>query len=755
MNKKKIETHGDYSPGYVEGDYIIKQNYYESESFEFILLSGNTLNNDSLCRITKKLKQEISLKSSSIKRKEKYFLSRKILSYATGKADKINPDSFSVLLDRKARNLLIGEAGIGKTTFLEFIKNEIVYNSVEFDFLPIFINLSEIGRLNLFELIKLTVLNYLSDLTSNDVSAILHTSHPIFLLDGLNEIEYRYISEFQTDLRHLSDILPNATFLLTTRPPVPSVKIFVDIFELLHIEDAQVKEILSLNFRSDKSNEIWNGLSFRLKELFKNPFYSSLLNQSFLDFENNEISPAYLLNHLSNSKIKEIGKSTKSSAAKLLSKIAFWLFLLRKSAFEESLARNIFKKEDNTRKSIVSCLDNLDDFVSVGLLRKQNYTYSFAHQIFQNYYAALHLLNTYTENEEKDIISILNQTFIRGGFKQFTSYYIFEEVTPLICDLCEDPDEFILFLLDNIPDLSAICIGDSNMVSDKVIQSAVNKFSERFNSHSIFRLGETRSSFAIKPLIECFCSKQERIELCGGRDIPAIHEFSFYALLRLPNDTVDKAMQNLLKHKDNLIRERAKKFLNFRDEVKYDFSHIPHKKSKKDEINFEKITQEIRSGVGYQGGIIIIDILTENGSYEAEELLMSLLEHPHRYIRGHAAKALGYLGSRKAIRHIADIFTWTEIDGRECAGQGFYWIDLLIAIDEIGTSASANIIVDLIHNDYDIFNDCQEVLDLMYGIITRYGDTVTLRKLKKYQFHSEIKPFINNAIDKINFLHAN
>jgi hypothetical protein len=253
-------------------------------------------------------------------------------------------------------------------------------------------------------------------------------------------------------------------------------------------------------------------------------------------------------------------------------------------------------------------------------------------------------------------------------------------------------------------------------------------------------------------LLNAFLSKEERIHTCHGGDHRTPYECSVPALLALPDSIVNSAMNGMLTEEDPRIRDRAQHFLSLRDRSGTDAQgeSPQEEKEPRKPIDVEALRQEVEKGVTEERAFEVVHDLSDAGTMESEGVLILLLSHASRYVRRSSAKALGELGSRRAIREITRIYTWTEHNGVQCAGQGWYWYDLLIALDNIGTAGAANALVELLQDPAYPTHDMGE--DLLFEIVTKYGDVFTLHMLEEYEFPESVRPFVGQMVDRLRFL---
>ena len=688
----------------------------------------------------------------------KSFLIRKINVHTLAAEQRIE-NNITELIKLDGNYLILGDAGLGKTCVLEFLtaycsklsKSDNIY-------FPIHVNLSEIGKYNLFDLIKNEIQIYIPNILPNELVSLLKNEKIVFLLDALNEIEDKYISEFKTNLRKLHKFLPMSSIIITSRSYKQELQIPLFLVELLPISEEQSQKLVTQKIKNKQDIFIeWNNLNQHVKELLKNPFYASVASEIWE--ESKSFNSTELLSYFIKIKIKEIVSQGFSSEIilKILESLSYNCCLLRKNSFDIDFIIRI-SKGLNIHNQIDVFGGILKILVSAGLLKELRFTYSFRHQIFQYYFAANFLLQLYKEN--RDIIPILEQTYMNGFGVSYTLYYLWEEIAPILCDLCDDPDQLILLLLDKIEILAAFCIGDSTRRSEEVVKTAIKKFSKSLNSHTIFCLGATKSTLALPSLLLAFKEKEDRFYFfydCSGMTDQPNYVYSTKALLELPKKEVEREMNKLLKSKNKTFSSRAEYFFSCfkRSGVNYTIN-TPANEKRSETISLEKCKLKIQNASSEQLDEITVKAIKDIesiGTLKAEKILIELLSHKNRDIRREAAKSLGNLGSQAAIQEIVNIYL--NVNTRR--GCLWYWLDLLIALDKIGTSRVSNAFARLLVSESfeNFFKEDEKFHDennILFNIITKYGDLITLHILENNNVPVIIRPFVKKACEKIRFL---
>jgi hypothetical protein len=499
------------------------------------------------------------------------------------------------------------------------------------------------------------------------------------------------------------------------------------------------------------------------KNLLRNPFYASILSKTL--YQEQSQDSVKLLSYFVSIRIKEITRYGISgeSALLFLERLGYTCVLLRKTLFDFKFILKILERISDQHHIINVFGRDLQGLTTIGILKELRNSFTFSHQILQQFFAAKFLYRQYKSG--KDIIQILEQTYLSGQGAYYLENLVWEEVAPMLCDLVDDPDSLILLMLDRLKHLSAICIGESTHRSEEIVKTAINRFSNPLSNDNIFCLGATKSILALEPLLMAFRVKERKNYGCFAAYCHTSYECSYSALHNLPRLTVEKAMKKMLKDKDKEISSRAKYFLSSfykTNLIEKELTNEYNLKNEKEEIDILQCKVEIEKGCNNENYSELINKIEKIGTHQAEDILIDFLSNSDRDIRRLAALSLGNLGCQKAVRKIVNIFNWLVDEpsgGFYGAGKGitkynrgstWYRCDLLIALDKIGTSRVANALVDLL-SSYNSINDYW-LKDLFFHIITKYGDTFTLYELSKCKYPKSAQKYIDKITERIKFL---
>ena len=145
--------------------------------------------------------------------------------------------------------ILIGEAGIGKTTTMQYIS----YKDCENGDVPIYVELKLLtAQDRIIDIIK----RKLAD-AAGDITTILNSSRTCVFLDGLNEVLPSIKDSVYREIIGLIRTYPKAFFMVSTRSQAYSGELGqIPIFALQKMDVARIHEFLKKNTDSSKVREL-------------------------------------------------------------------------------------------------------------------------------------------------------------------------------------------------------------------------------------------------------------------------------------------------------------------------------------------------------------------------------------------------------------------------------------------------------------------------------------------------------------------
>lgn len=192
----------------------------------------------------------------------------------------------SSLLDRKDKIILRGGGGAGKSTVLQniCIRNVggLLDNNSSRSFLPIFIVLNQLWYR------KITIMDYIRENVPGLPDAELLSGRIIIMLDGLNEVkdpEYRRL--LNKEIESILSRLNGAKLIITTRPCVSMPEHDFSYFDIKEMDEARVKDYVSKKLAEDipKINKCLEFIQSHTKysSWCRTPFHLDLVTEVFRD----------------------------------------------------------------------------------------------------------------------------------------------------------------------------------------------------------------------------------------------------------------------------------------------------------------------------------------------------------------------------------------------------------------------------------------------------------------------------------------
>lgn len=303
---------------------------------------------------------------------------------------------------KEKRMILWGDAGTGKTTTLEYITymDAKEYKSNNKGKIPVLIYLGTTTNEHY------TIEDYILDklhIESSELRKLLSKGAINLYLDGFNEIPYTERNMLKTKRRReLSDLLsryPNTIIVLTNRPQDGKEFSGIPVFRLLEMNRQQVDEFLEKNAETKDLMELVKaaiGEDENLLAMIKRPLIlRSLLfivkTTGEIPKREGQIIGSFLKALFTREKMEKYDEYLDEKKLNLL---------LRRIGYEtfEKYKTNSGVSEEAILEIMSQCekdynftYDNfyaLEIIVHLGIMNKRDGQYMFAHQSYQDYYAA-------------------------------------------------------------------------------------------------------------------------------------------------------------------------------------------------------------------------------------------------------------------------------------------------------------------------------------------------------------------------------
>ena len=307
--------------------------------------------------------------------------------------------------------ILKGESGVGKTQFLEFLKNSFIklLHENKTNLIPVLIKLKYwSSNKHIFELIYDEL--KIPQLRKREIKSFLIKGRFLILLDGYNEVLQNYKTKFLQDLLKFKDDYPDNSFLISLKIE-HSIKDLKEYFpRLISMEPPDLEDLeehIRINSKIDPQTFFSEIEDKNLTNIAKLPLFLNYLIIYFKNFNRLPISKYKILENLINNYFEkhirnnEIKLKMEFDIVKIIiSFIAYNMIFKKRSQqltereYQELLMKNIsdLKKEFLLNDSInAEFLTKF--FLSYNILSFKNNYYSFWHPILLEYFCAFELAN--------------------------------------------------------------------------------------------------------------------------------------------------------------------------------------------------------------------------------------------------------------------------------------------------------------------------------------------------------------------------
>lgn len=350
------------------------------------------------------------------------------------------------------RLVILGGAGQGKTTSLQFITIQLAKNS---SIVPLYFAAKDYDSSNDLW----TQLAIETGMEESDLRQLCHDQSAALLIDGLNELivdedRFKLTKEIRQVLKQYQS-LPCA---ITTRPQVYQGQLEIPAYELLPLSNSRMRELL-VNYYATDGESLYNllGNAPRLMEICRNPLMLRMIGSYYSkdrqDIPENkgQLIRAFIEQLLKREQIKNLSIS--------LDKFRYMLIYL---GYQTRCAGNVgfsyltaIEELNQAAKSIDPNCDRvaiLDAAIELNLIDRSGSNVSFRHEMFQEYFAAEGLLLFDT------IETVLDKA----------SQERWNEPIQMYSGYCENPDVLVKTLVNLQPRLAANCL-ISSLENDPVL----------------------------------------------------------------------------------------------------------------------------------------------------------------------------------------------------------------------------------------------------------------------------------------------
>ncbi len=304
---------------------------------------------------------------------------------------------------RRSQVIILGEAGIGKTTALERLMLECARGSVaqsSSSMLPILVPLLSYNG-NLLRSIWASLNSYggLGSWDEQETSDLLRSAKCFLMLDGLNEVPGRWRDTVCANIMEFTHAFPQHKYVITCRPQdelwrqLHSEKTVVMVIQRLRLGD--VRKYLAIHLGKAKGGRLFGAVGERMRDLARVPLIlwlirnSALAGEEILSNSRGELISGFIRTMLRRESSKGLRATTIPLEVKYLclSALAHSMQLDRTLVASGTLVRESFTHSLQEQKETFSWRDVLEEVKLNGMLIGEDDVH-FLHQMFQDFFAA-------------------------------------------------------------------------------------------------------------------------------------------------------------------------------------------------------------------------------------------------------------------------------------------------------------------------------------------------------------------------------
>lgn len=386
--------------------------------------------------------------NSQRKLKEIYVAQSLVKHYYYNYSEITKIDKFPSSLIKKYKKILIKDtAGMGKSTIMKFMFNELIDQGLTDVGIPIFIELNKLNEAHTIFYEIQEELSSLSEKFDNDMLlSFIETGGFIFFLDGFDEISPEGKDKAFEDIKNfISKAGENNYFILTSRPD-DKVSGFGDFqgFSIQNLSKEEAYDLLKkydLSFNkvvsSDLLNELKTGKYDSLDDFLVNPLLVSLL---FTAYDYNQIIPlekhrfysnvfeAYFEKHDSLKTMKsriKLSRLNYDGFYRVLRYVGFdCLKYLGVRFTKEQILNSIGRAKAFCGNLYFSESDFLRDMVtSVPLFCKEGNDYKWVHKSLMEYFAANFIFCDAKQQQDTILTAIVKSHSFKKYYNMLDIYY--------------------------------------------------------------------------------------------------------------------------------------------------------------------------------------------------------------------------------------------------------------------------------------------------------------------------------------------
>ena len=321
---------------------------------------------------------------------------------------------------RKKFVVITGTGGLGKTMLMHHLVLTLVKRYDKYQKLPIVIQLKD------FDADCTDLIAYIKErIQIQNLEEYVRSGKCVFLLDGMDEIKSRYLTQFEKELSDLADRYPENNFILSSRPISDFIALSkFDVYELAPFTKEQALQLidqlvyrpespeLKASFRREVDESLWE----THRDFVENPLLLTIMLMTYeryarIPYKRHVFYRDAFFTLAEKHDATKIGferayrtKMTPEEFALVLEEFCTRTYFDEKFEFTDEEFAAYFDKlkvleRINKRFSVQDL--KMDFTLNLCIMYYESGKYSFIHRSFQEYFCALHLSKAFDSGFRK------------------------------------------------------------------------------------------------------------------------------------------------------------------------------------------------------------------------------------------------------------------------------------------------------------------------------------------------------------------
>lgn len=302
----------------------------------------------------------------------------------------------SELLSSNKRLVIVGSPGMGKTTTMQFLCFQLAKSN---DKIPVYLELRNFTE----ELDLVEELSRVIGIEEDSFYDLLNSERLVILIDGVNEVIRKEArTKLFQQVNYLLKLSDKFNFIASSRKSAYHNDFNLPIFQLQLMNDEQISEFIAKNYSSNYSDffELLKK-NTRINEWARNPLMLTMLisvakkTGGKIPDNTGKLLKTFI-DAIYKREIKRNPTYNPEIAQILLSHLAFTSREDKLVGFKKAYALQILANKKNELGLSDDILSLLNSFIDINILYKKDEQIGFAHELYQEYFAAEELLTLFS-----------------------------------------------------------------------------------------------------------------------------------------------------------------------------------------------------------------------------------------------------------------------------------------------------------------------------------------------------------------------